>query len=432
MQIALPVHKFPPESLGGTEIYTLTLARALAQAGHTAAVFYPTAQVATLTSKEIAPNLTCWQAPLPATRASEGPIQQFWHTFRDHNTETHFQRFLQEAQPDLIHFQHVQGVSARLMALAAGLPRVLTLHDYWYFCANSQLIRPDRQPCGGPNIGCRNCVDCATARADLQSLQWLRPLVGLPFVYRNHYLRQMSALIDCFIAPSEFLRQQYIQQGWPANKVRTIENGMDRRRLLAADASALPVPPQRPHFGFIGSLAWQKGVHVLIEAFNQLPEHAALTIYGNETVFPDYTATLRQLARHPQIRFAGPIGFDQVGAALQQLDALVVPSLWYENSPLVIQEAYIVGVPVIASRIGALAEKVQDQQNGLLFPTGNSQALAATLQQLIDHPEQLTTLRRGITPPPTLEEHLAQLVALYQSLLRQRRVESSPPTGFPG
>lgn len=417
MRIALPVHKFPPESLGGTEIYTLTLARALVQAGHAVAVFYPSTTVIQLTAETDGDGIQRWRAPLPPTRATENPASQFWHTFRDQSIEQAFSAFVQQYQPDLVHFQHVQGVSARLIELAAGRPRLATLHDYWYFCANSQLIRPDRQPCNGPSWGCRNCVDCATARADLEPLRRLRPLVALPFAYRNHYLQRMAEQIDCFIAPSEFLRQQYIQQGWPPAKIVTLENGMDRRRLLAAPPLNLPAPPVRPHFGFIGSLAWQKGVHILIDAFNQLPpDSAALTIYGSETVFPDYAAQLRQQARHPQIRFAGPIHFDQVGAALRHFDALVTPSLWYENSPLVIQEAFIMGVPVIASRLGALTEKVQEGQNGLLFTAGDSNDLAALLQRLSDQPEQLDRLRQGITPPPTLAEHSTQIATLYQSL----------------
>ena len=420
MRIALPVHKFPPESLGGTEIYTLTLARALVQAGHSVAVFYPSTTVTQLTDDATPEGIQRWRAPLPATRASENPASQFWHTFRDQAIEGAFSTFLQQVQPDLVHFQHVQGVSARLIELATGRPRLATLHDYWYFCANSQLIRPDRQPCNGPNWGCRNCVDCATARADLEPLRRLRPLVALPFAYRNHYLRRMVDQIDRFIAPSEFLRQQYINQGWSPAKIVTLENGMDRRRLLDAPALDLPTPSARPHVGFIGSLAWQKGVHILIDAFNQLPpDAAALTIYGSETVFPDYAAELRQQARHPQIRFAGPIGFDHVGAALRQFDALVTPSLWYENSPLVIQEAFIMGVPVIASRLGALVEMVQEGRNGLLFTAGDSKDLATVLQRLIDQPEQLTHLRQGITPPPTLVEHVTQVIDLYTDLVQQ-------------
>ena len=420
MHIAFTVHKYPPESLGGTEIYTLTLARALVKLGHRVTVFYPSAAVTKVTHTVDADGVARWQVPLPPTRASENPAQQYWHTFRDQRIERTFAAFLAETRPDLVHFQHVQGVSARLIELAQGLPRIATLHDYWYFCANSQLIRPDRQPCMGPSTANWNCVDCATARADLHALRTLRPLVALPFAYRNHYLRKMADQIDQFIAPSHFLCEQYIGQGWPGDRIVVLENGMDRQRLLAVQGENLSPALARPHFGFLGSLAWQKGVHILIEAFNQLPPTAALTIYGSDQAFPDYGAELRALARHPHIRFAGPLAYDQVGAALHGLDALVVPSLWYENSPLVIQEAYVVGVPVIASRLGALLEKVQEGQSGRLFPAGDSTALATLLAEIIAQPAQLTLLRQGITPPPTVEAHAAAILDRYEQMLGQQ------------
>lgn len=424
MRILFTVHKYPPESLGGTEIYTMTLARALYALGHTVTVFYPSPS-ATMITDFIGPDgIRIWQVPLPTTRRTEDPARQFWHTFRDQAIEGAFVECVRIITPDLIHFQHVQGVSARLIELAAGYPKVITLHDYWYFCANSQLIRPDRQPCGGPSFGNWNCVDCATARADLAWLRAARPLVALPFAARNRYLRRMADQVDHVIAPSEFLRQQYIAQGWSAAKISMVENGMDRQRLVNAPVDAVPTPPARPHFGFIGSLAWQKGIHVLIEAFNQLPATTALTIYGSDQAFPDYGAQLRALATHPHIRFAGSIAYEEVGAALRQLDALVVPSLWYENSPLVIQEAYVMGVPVIASDLGALPEKVIDGVTGRLFPPGDSGALVALLQAFVNEPAALKALRAGITPPPTVEAHASRIAALYDDLLMQGNIIS--------
>lgn len=419
MHILYTVHKYPPESLGGTEIYTRTLAQALVRMGHTVTVFYPTATVNTATQICGDDGVQLWQVPLPVQRSTEDPARQFWHTFRDQTIEAAFVSCLAEVQPDLVHFQHVQGVSARLIALAEGLPKVATLHDYWYFCANSQLIRPDRKPCDGPSWGNWNCVDCATARADLQLLRTARPLVAVPFAWRNRYLRQMAEQIDLFIAPSEFLRQQYIGQGWSAGQIVTLENGMDRRRLLAHQDTG-EVSRQHVQIGFIGSLAWQKGVHHLVEAFERLPaglqERALLTVYGSDQAFPDYGAELRALAQHPHIRFAGAVAYDQIGTVLHELDLLVVPSLWYENSPLVIQEAYVVGVPVVASDLGALPEKVQDGITGRLFPPGDSAALASLLAELIHKPSQLSKLAAAITPPPTVEEHAAAVVMLYQKL----------------
>lgn len=424
LHILFTVHKYPPESLGGTEIYTLTLARALVHMGHKVTVFYPSTEVTAISEMVDSDGVRRWRVPLPASRQQEDPVRQFWHTFRDRAFEEAFVDCLTASQPDLVHFQHVQGVSARLIALATGLPKVVTLHDYWYFCANSQLIRPDQQPCAGPSFGNWNCVDCATARADLQMLRVARPLVALPFAWRNRYLREVTAQVDQFIAPSEFLRQQYIDQGWPAEKILTLENGMDRQRLLRApqgdDERPLPPPPAHPHLGFIGSLAWQKGIHVLVEAFNQLPppaqNKASLTIYGGDQAFPDYGAQLRALATHPHIRFAGPVAYEAIGAALAEIDLLVVPSLWYENSPLVIQEAYVMGVPVVASDLGAMPEKVQDHVTGRLFPPGDSNALAALLSEFIENPAQIEALQSSITPPATVEEHAETVVAIYQNL----------------
>jgi glycosyltransferase involved in cell wall biosynthesis len=244
-------------------------------------------------------------------------------------------------------------------------------------------------------------------------MRGLRPLVALPFAYRNHYLQEVLAGVDLFIAPSEFLRQQYVGQGFDRERILVMENGLDAEKL-AIDTRDLPEPPVRPHFGFLGSLAWQKGVHVLVEAFNRLNTNAALTIYGSEQTFPEYVAQLKALARHPYIRFAGSLDPRQVGTALRQMDCLVVPSLWYENSPLVIQEAYGVGVPVVASRLGAMTEKVGEGRTGRLFEAGNVAALAEVLQDLADHPQKLTSMAQHITPAPAMTLHAAQLLQIYQ------------------
>jgi len=421
MRLAYVVHQYPPHSLGGTEIYTASLARTLAHAGHEVHVFCPQAGQ----QPDLQDGVRLWSMPAPPD-GTESPVGQFWHTFRHRGIEAEFARFLAAVRPDVVHFQHVQGVSARLIEMAAGRPRLFTLHDYWAFCFNSQLLRNDSRVCtqGRP----RDCVDCATSRPDLHLLRHLRPLVALPFAYRNAYLRQAILSADLLIAPSEFLRAQYIQRGFPANKILTLENGLDMTRLRT-DRDGLPTPPASPHFGFLGSLTWTKGVHVLIEAFNRLPINAALTVYGSDRACPEYGAQLKSLARHPNIRFAGPVESDLVGAALSQMDYLVVPSLWYENSPLVIQEAFGVGVPVVASRLGALAEKVREAETGRLFEPGDMDALASALTELIHHPELRSEFQAHITPPPTMAEHARILLGIYRELGQRAGTVPKPSLG---
>jgi glycosyltransferase involved in cell wall biosynthesis len=269
-----------------------------------------------------------------------------------------------------------------------------------------------------------------TMRPDLQPLRRLRPLVALPLALRNRYLRRMAACADLFLAPSEFLRRQYVAQGFPAERILYLENGIETYPLGAGDGSGWATIEQapRPRFAFVGSLAPQKGVHLLVEAFNQMPPEASLSIIGGDVLFPEYARDVRAQARHPNLRFLGPLSPADVRAALRRVDCLVVPSIWFENSPLVIQEAYAAGVPVLASSTGALEEKVRDGVTGRLFEAGSAAALAAALRALIEEPGQLAALRAGVEPPPDIAAHAGRLVEIYGRLAaaQQPHVTSAP------
>jgi glycosyltransferase involved in cell wall biosynthesis len=167
----------------------------------------------------------------------------------------------------------------------------------------------------------------------------------------------------------------------------TFQNGLDASRLEAGTKEEPASSLSGPHFGFLGSIAWQKGLHVLIEAFNKLPPDVSLTIYGDDTRFPEYASAVKDLVRHPHVRFAGPLDYRHIGDALRQLDFLVVPSLWGETFCMVIQEAQAVGVPVIASNLGAL-NRIRDGEDGRLFEAGNSDDLARVMRDLVEHPEK--------------------------------------------
>lgn len=417
MRVAYVVHKYPPESLGGTEIYTWTLARHMRDLGHEVHVFYPLPGLSPDTSRIERDGLRLWRVPLPA----QGPrnvAARYWATFRSRPIERAFGRFLTETRPELIHYQHLQGVSAKLVSMAAGLPRVMTLHDYWYFCANSQLVLPDWRICTPPYRGAR-CATCGLSVARLGGIRWLAPLLGLPFGYRNDVLAREIAQIDAFIAPSRFLRGQYVARGIDPARITAIEHGLDTDRIAPTDGPLSP-PPGQPHFMFLGSIARHKGLHVLIEAFNRLPEHVGLTIHGDADVFPEYTASLRAMARHPRIRFGGPLDHRHVGDALRQADYLVVPSLWHETYCLVIQEAMGVGTPAVASRMGAMTERIRDGVDGRLFEAGNADELERILRELIAHPELHERYRANIRPVDTMAAHAKKVAGVYGRVMAAR------------
>jgi len=422
MKILLLSHKFPPYSLGGVEVYTQNLAQALGQR-HQVSVFYRHDDVDGPLFAEhdeqvdgiLTRRVSCNPSGLAASVAGE-----FLGTFLNRQIEDSFSRFVAHIQPDLIHIQHVMALSARLLHLAreSGAPLLLTLHDYWFICGNSQLIWPNAQTCQGKAWG-MNCVRCAAAaRFPSRLVQWLRPALAPLFLYRDRLVGKAARQADQFISPSKFLIDQYIAAGFPADRFLYLENGIpvERVRQFSWQPSAGPL-----RVTFLGSLAWQKGVHILVEAFSGLPSGVArLRIWGDPGVFPSYVEHLQRMSIPLSTQFMGRIANDRVGEVMADSDVIVVPSVWYENSPVVIQEARAAGVPVVASGHGALTEKVRHDVDGLLFPPGDVVALRQALWRLVDEPDLLPRLRQNIPPPMDMDRHVQELEALYHNLVAKR------------
>jgi glycosyltransferase involved in cell wall biosynthesis len=408
--------------VGGVEVYTQNLAQALSRQ-HQVSVFYRHDDADDhhfAEHDEDANGFFTRRVSLNSRGLSASVAGEFLGTFLNQQIENSFSRFVAQIQPDLIHFQHVMALSARLLHLArlTGAPVLLTLHDYWFICGNSQLIWPDTQTCQGKAWG-MNCVRCAAAaRFPSPLVRWLRPALVPLFQYRDRVVGQAARQADQFISPSNFLIEQYVTAGFPPHRFLHLENGIpvERLRRFSWQPSTGPL-----RVTFLGSLAWQKGIHVLIEAFNGLPGGVArLHIWGDPTVFPDYASRLRQMSIHPGTHFKGRIANERVGEVLADSDVIVVPSLWYENSPVVIQEARVARVPVVASGHGALAEKVRHDVDGLLFPPGDVAALRQALWRIVDEPDLLPRLRRSIPPAMDIEQHAQALEDLYHRLVSRK------------
>ena len=248
---------------------------------------------------------------------------------------------------------------------------------------------------------------------------------------RDAAVRSMLAKVDLLVSPSRFLRERFLANGYSEpERLIYSDNGMrlpartsDRQ---AAAMSGVDPTCDRPrnrnpavNFGFVGTVAEWKGVHVLIEAMNRLPENAGLEIHGVLEYFPDYVDQLRQLATHPGIRFCGRFDNDRIGAVLANIDVLIVPSLWYENSPLTIHEAFLAGVPVIASNIGGMAEYVDDGTNGLHFAVGDALDLAAKMSRYLSEDGLADKLRSGFPTFKAIEEDAADWETRYLELRSQ-------------
>jgi glycosyltransferase involved in cell wall biosynthesis len=175
---------------------------------------------------------------------------------------------------------------------------------------------------------------------------------------------------------------------------------------------------------FLGNLQPHKGLHVLVEAFRLQPSDSlSLEVWGSPEHAPAYVRELRR--RDPRVVFRGEFGPQERGRVLDEIDILVFPSIWYENSPLTIHEAFQAGIPVVASDLGGMAELVIPLRNGLTFRAGDATDLARQLGRLESEPGLVSRLSRGAleTRVKTVEEDARELVSRFSSLVARRRKE---------
>jgi glycosyltransferase involved in cell wall biosynthesis len=230
---------------------------------------------------------------------------------------------------------------------------------------------------------------------------------------RLDFIRKVFAAADMVIAPSHFLKRMFVQNGYRAESIQVSPYGLD--------LSWGPQPAPRPSdgvltIGYLGQLEPLKGVDILVRAIRLLPPQAPvrLRIHGALDKNPPYVQSLRDIALgDPRIEFAGVYTRPQLGAVLANMDVIAVPSVWYENTPLVIGEAFAAGRPALATNLGGMSEAVQHDINGLLFERGDVAGLARAIQRLLDEPGLLNRLRAGIGPVRTIDDEMVQLLQIY-------------------
>ena len=405
--------------MGGTELYTQSLAQHQADAGHEVAVFYPSTQAQEgngryVPTPDLENNVHIYRVPL----GKRSPSAVFRDTFHQPQLLQAWTAVLAQEKPDIVHVQHLMGVPFSLIQhlIKTQTAYTITLHDYWYGCANAQLIKnKDSTICDGPNRFATNCGECLFARAGAKKLAWLAPAVAPLIKYRNKNTRHILQHAKKIIAPTRFVRQTFGEMGLPTENMQIIPHGIQLPDKLPTQKAQ----NDKLNIGYVGSIAQQKGLHVLIEAVNQMPpDQVTLTLYGGLQTFPDYVAQLKKLITHPGINLAGRLPRADLWEKMANFNVAVLPTLWYEVSPLTIQEFFAVGVPIIASRIGAMPEKIDEGKDGLLFTPGSSVELRLLLESLLKQPEKLEHLQNGIGAVYSLGEHAEAVTAVYQQILQ--------------
>ncbi|MGN6368154.1 MAG: glycosyltransferase [Phycisphaerae bacterium] len=457
MRILLTIHQFLPDHASGTEILTLHTAHELTRRGHHVEIF------------------TGYPAKIPLTDAQRFDsyeyqglkVHRFNHQhlpmgdqtniiemeYRNELFGDHFARFLQQNPQDIVHVFHFARLSALTIDACANanIPTVFTPTDFWSVCPLIQLRLPDGSLCEGPTLFAANCVrhvvevsqprelsnrlrvlpNAAVAAGvlaiqnDLLPERWYSPLVRA-LAARPEFIRQRLNMLDRILAPTHLMENMLARNGIHKSRISYVPYGVDlahiRRNTNKGTEPNLRV-------GFIGTIVEHKGAHLLINAVTSLPKEIpiSLDIYGNMAEFPDFAKHLRKMAANdPRISFKGTFPNHEIGNIFNTLDCLVVPSLWYENTPLVIYSSMASGCPVVATDLGGMSEAVTHNLNGLLFEKGSAYQLQQHLKHLALNRPLVAALAAKTKIPKSIPQYADDLERIYAEIQSTR----TPTTAY--
>lgn len=452
MKVALITYHFPPQYNAGGEKYMYQLAKYLLAHGHVVEVV----TIESTTEKTLEPRCTSEiYQQIPVNRLflnlKDAP-NLFELTYRNPYLGKWIREYLQRTRPELVHYNsgYLLGGTVIEAANELKIPSVLTLHEYWFLCPNFTLFRPDGQNCedlcppsrcawvqlrdkrryrvperlSGYKLG-KAVEQLSRSKAFLRASGFQCNVNQIED--RRQYLKRVFDKVDVLLSPSQFLIQKFQDFGFDASRIKFQPLGLEMNPSLKSETSHIQ-PRKEFHIGYMGQFAYHKGIHDLIRAFQKLkkaPGACKLLLYGKYAPESPYGRRLQALSENSdEIIFQGAYDNSMVAQVLDEIDVLVVPSIWYENRPYVILEAQAMGKPVIASRIGGMVELIEDDKNGLLFETGNVDDLARQLQRLIDSPMLLSRLQAGIEPVYSQEDEMTSIMATYQSLIQPKQIST--------
>ena len=435
MKVLKVIHGYPMRYNAGSEVYSQTLCQGLADR-HQVHVF-------TREEDEATPPFHLRTEHDPDDdRITLHVVNNPNSTGRYRSTEIdqRFAEVLDRVRPDIVHIGHLNHLSTSLPGEAAlrEIPVVYTLHDYWLMCPRGQFMQSSPENRQKPGALCsgqanQKCADrCyvppVSNAPDGRDAEVARQTDWV--ADRMAHVRQMVEMVDLFIAPAQYLLARYRDEfAIPECKLTYLDYGFERNRMQGRSrAKGEPFT-----FGYIGTHTAAKGIDDLIRAFGQLDDDTAqLRIWGRPR--GSYTQELKAMAAALPPDVARRIEWlpeyrnhQIVGDVFNRCDAIVVPSIWVENSPLVIHEAQQARVPVITANTGGMAEYVHHKINGLLFEHRSATALTEQMHRLASDPELAERLgaRGYLYSPdndiPAIDTHIREVEKLYEQVLKRRK-----------
>lgn len=428
-----------PNRIAGTEVYAAALAKSLMQKGHEVAVVIPDYK---------SDNLSKYQY--------EG-IDVYCYPERDKKDRTlimgkrppagieAFRQLIKKLQPNVVHIHELAGSSGigifHLRTLKnLGIKTVFTMHLAHYSCFCGTLMYKGKEHCNGL-ININKCTKCALSKLPVNNISQtilysisaplyklnlntgnLNHAAGTAFSYpfiiekKQKILNEIAAICDKIIVLTDWYKKVLLHNGIPENKLELVKQALPYKVNDSGPENAIEGKTLR--LIFIGRIEPLKGLHLLLEAIKDVPEDTVyLDIFGSVTD-PDYYNELQQnTSEMKNVCWKGSLSQNNVVSTIQKYHAFVLPSVFSEMSPLVIQEAFAAGVPVIGADVAGIAEQIKHQYNGLLFNFNNAASLKNTILSLIENPSLINKLKSTIVYPPAFDLVADKMVDVYERVL---------------
>jgi len=394
MRVLKVIHGFPPDYMAGSEVYSYHLVKELINQNIETFVF-------TRVENEFDDNYKIYNEKFENINIQRvnKPKRDYLYEdkFYDNKMDKIFKTYLESVKPDIVHFGHLSHLSTNLIKIVKefNIPIVYTIHDFWLYCVKGQMINQEGVICKNPSV--KNCTKCSSYVVDYEQVK-----------DSTNHMNEIIDLIDIFISPSHTLRDFFINQGVNKNKIEYLKYGFNTQKINFNKKTF--TKDSKINFAFMGRVIPTKGIKVLVDTFKQLPNEK-LSIYGGIGVQKRFLET-------DNIVFKGAYNNNNINEVLNEIDVLIVPSIWYENAPLVIQEAFLAGVPVITSDIGGMKELVKNNINGFTFKVGSSEELARLIKKLSNNPTLLNNLESGRNLVVDIKDDAQKIINIYKSLIQ--------------
>ncbi|MEA1924132.1 MAG: glycosyltransferase [Pseudomonadota bacterium] len=452
-KVLLVVHYFFPDHFYGTETYTLEVARDLRRRGYDVEILSAMSPGEEGGREKLLFSYEYDGFTVHCVDFNFAPHTSFRQLYHRPEMYSFYYELLSEIAPDLMHVTHLMNHTAVILeaADACAIPVMATLTDFFGICFNSRLSDIKGELCSGPNFSGSKCLRCymeaigseemAKSFAVNQrlaenscfrtflalALAWLAklpqgrkrgPLVQVrALTQRAEDLHKIYQKYRKMVAPTDFLHDAYVANRFPEEKMVKINFGINWD-VVADFRTVRKYDSGRPlRFGYIGQLADHKGVDMLVRSFKAVDGNKELLLYGSPGPGSPYYEKLVEIcAGDRSVIFAGTFPETELGERLSEIDVLVIPSRWHENSPLVLLYALATRTPLIVSAVKGMTEFVRDGDNGLTFERGSQADLTRVIGLIMENPALIEGFSERADYRKTISDHVDEIEHLYQEI----------------